>query len=181
MSLPRKEIIEVISQTASNWSFQDPSWQLIFKKAENKNGWFTVKNYQHAISHWKQLLSSDGLHQFSSTYGTISDVKKVGLILAGNVPMVGFHDILCGLLSGHALRIKLSSEDDQVLPFIIESWMDNAPGLRSHIHVVDRISQVDAVIATGSNNSFRYFESYFSHLPHLIRKKQKIHGGIEWQ
>jgi hypothetical protein len=92
--------------------------------------------------------------------------------MAGNIPLVGFHDFLSVLMSGNIAVIKLSSDDNRLLPVLIEMLLLLQPELDERIFIVDRIKNIDAVIATGSNNSARYFEKYFGHLPNIIRKNR---------
>lgn len=98
--------------------------------------------------------------------------KSVGLILAGNIPLVGFHDILCVLATGNTALIKLSSQDDKLIPFVLNQLTAIQPAFESQIRYVERLKNYDAVIATGSTNTSRYFEYYFSSVPHMIRKNR---------
>ena len=97
---------------------------------------------------------------------------KVGLILAGNIPLVGFLDILCALASGHIALIKLSSQEQKLIPYILKKLVEIEPGFDNQIQYIERLTDFDAVIATGSTNTSRYFEYYFSHVPHIIRKNR---------
>ena len=99
--------------------------------------------------------------------------KTVGLILAGNIPLVGFHDVLCVLISGHKACIKLSSSDPHLIPFLIDQLQESSPVFNDRISFTqERLDTFDAVIATGSNNAARYFDYYFSKVPNLIRKNR---------
>lgn len=99
-------------------------------------------------------------------------MKSIGLILAGNIPMVGFHDVLSVLLSGHRALIKPASDDRILLPFLLGILAEIEPRFSDAIRLVDKLENPDAVIATGSNNSARYFEYYFGKYPHIIRKNR---------
>jgi hypothetical protein len=99
-------------------------------------------------------------------------MRSIGLILAGNIPIVGFHDILCVLASGHKALIKLSSQDQKFIPYILEKLIEIEPAFERQISFIDRLKDFDAVIATGSNNTSRYFDYYFSKVPHIIRKNR---------
>jgi len=94
---------------------------------------------------------------------------RVGLVMAGNIPAVGFHDLLCVLASGNQAVCKLSSDDEVLIPFLTDILARVEPAFGGQSKFVGRVSDVDAVIATGSNNSARYFEYYFRHHPHIIR------------
>lgn len=98
--------------------------------------------------------------------------QKIGLIMAGNIPLVGFHDLLSVFVSGHTSLIKLSSKDEVLMNFMINKLTEIDPGISDLIKTVDRLPDIDAVIATGSNNSYRYFEYYFGKVPHIIRKNR---------
>jgi hypothetical protein len=89
--------------------------------------------------------------------------------MAGNIPLVGFHDLLCVLAAGHTAVVKMSDKDSILLPYFVSQWNEILPGLKDQVHIVDKLSGMDAVIATGSNNSLRYFEYYFQKYPHLFR------------
>ena len=137
------------------------------------NGWFTEEAILHVFKGWGAQLTKANLEQFSVGYTFAEIPKKVGVIMAGNIPLVGFHDFLCVLLSGNAIVIKLSSDDKTLLPALIAILKNFAPELGERIFVSEsKLGEVDAIIATGSGNSMRYFESYFGHLPHVFRKNR---------
>ena len=137
------------------------------------NGWFTEAAVLHVFKGWGTQLNKANLEQFTTDYTFAEIPKKVGVIMAGNIPLVGFHDFLCVLLSGNAIVIKLSSDDKTLLPALIALLKNFAPDLGERITVSEaKLGEVDAIIATGSGNSMRYFESYFGHLPHVFRKNR---------
>lgn len=139
-----------------------------------KNGWFTQQSIRESLYNWSNLLTKDNLEKWLSTYNLkeTTSAKKVGLILAGNIPLVGFHDIISVFLSGNNAVIKLSSDDQTIIPILIECIQSYSKEFESSFQLVDRLSEIDAVIATGSNNSARYFEHYFGKYPHIIRKNR---------
>ena len=151
--------------------------QELQKEIENAvhyNGWFTKPHVLFAINQWHQALNTSNLTKWLSKYEVeISSPKTVGLILAGNIPLVGFHDVLCVLLTGHNVLIKQSSSDSKLLPILLKKLVAIAPDFQSHIHFVeDKMKGHDAIIATGSNNTSRYFEYYFKDVPSIIRKNR---------
>lgn len=148
--------------------------QDIVRIAQHNNGWFDEKNCQTALqSIAKEFLQKDKLEAFVSNYPTpTKEPKSIGLILAGNIPMVGFHDVLCVLLSGHNAKVKLSSKDDKLMRAILMKLQSINDQFKHQITIVERLSNFDAVIATGSDNSARYFEEYFGKYPHIIRKNR---------
>lgn len=141
------------------------------------NGWFTPGNVRFAISSWGEVLRKEHLEQWLAPYQQLREPSSVQntitVIMAGNIPMVGFHDFLCILLSGNKLKVKLSSDDRQLIPLIYSVLSAIEPAFEDSVTFVDqRVGEVEAVIATGSNNSARYFEQYFGKYPHLIRKNR---------
>jgi len=145
-------------------------------KKGKHNPWFTEANLDYALSEICKSLSKENLGKWISMYPTLKEVtepKRVGVITAGNIPLVGFHDFLSVLISGHKFVGKLSSKNDKLLPKIIEMLIDIEPEFKDYISVTEeRLINFDAVIATGSNNSARYFEYYFGKYPHIIRKNR---------
>ncbi len=147
--------------------------QALVRRQFYLNGWFTEAAVLHVFKGWGAQLTKANLEQFSTDYTFTESPKKVGVIMAGNIPLVGFHDFLCVLLSGNAIVIKLSSDDKTLLPALIALLKNFAPDLGERITVSEaKLGEVDAIIATGSGNSMRYFESYFGHLPHVFRKNR---------
>ncbi|MGB5498942.1 MAG: acyl-CoA reductase [Maribacter sp.] len=142
--------------------------------AGHKNGWFNKENIIYALSGWGNLLNKANLEQWLSSYDiTKNKHKTVALIMAGNIPLVGFHDFLSVILSGNKAVIKLSSNDTILLPFIANYLIDVVPTLKNEIEFTEsRLEKFDAVIATGSDNTSRYFEHYFGHKPNVIRKNR---------
>jgi hypothetical protein len=136
------------------------------------NGWFTWPSCHQALTEWSLLLEGSSLLQWLEAYPTPKVQKNIGLICAGNIPAVGFHDIVCIMLSGHKALIKLSKDDRILIPIFLECLVKFAPHLSQQFDLVEKLTDFDAVIATGSNNSARYFESYFGHVPHIIRKSR---------
>ena len=96
----------------------------------------------------------------------------MGIIAAGNIPLVGLHDVLCVLLTGHRALVKLSADDEVLMKFVFEQLVTANPLLGQYIQVADKLENIDAAIATGSNNTARYFEYYFGKYPHIIRKNR---------
>ncbi|MGV7107399.1 acyl-CoA reductase [Flavobacterium sp. U410] len=147
----------------------------IIENQQHLNGWFTKEQVVHAVQAWANALTTDNLNQWLQSYH-FSDNKKpkiVGLILAGNIPLVGFHDVLSVLISGNIAKIKLSSNDQQLLKAIVKYLVALNPEFADRIQLVEgKLENFDAVIATGSNNTARYFEYYFREKPSIIRKNR---------
>jgi hypothetical protein len=139
-----------------------------------QNAWFTTSNVHSAFRNWGDILHRQTIARWLSNYPASewSD-QTVGLVLAGNLPLVGFHDVVCVLLSGHRAVIKLSSKDKALIPAFINILESKFPEINDRVQFVsDQLGSVDKVIATGSNNSSRYFSYYFKDIPHIIRKNR---------
>jgi len=146
----------------------------LIQLSQSHNGWYTPEQVHFALQSWTTALQKSNLDQWLSKYD-LSNVqpKTVGLILAGNIPLVGFHDFLAVLVSGHNVKVKTSSNDQHLLPFIAKYLVTVAPEFKNKITFVDgKLENFDAVIATGSNNTSRYFEYYFKDKPSIIRKNR---------
>ncbi len=157
----------------TNELFLEP-FQIQLKRAFESNGWFTFQNVTFAFNEWGKLLNKEMLYDWTSIYNLnkISE-KNVGVIMAGNIPLVGFHDFLTVLLSGHSIQIRQSSSDAFFLPLIARFLEHVEPGFKGKMTFADNnLSGFDAVIATGSNNTARHFEYYFGRYPHIIRRNR---------
>jgi len=146
----------------------------LFLDVKNRNGWFTEEAVAQAFRSWADALSEDSLAEWIAPYrGKIESVRPVtvAVICAGNIPIVGFHDILSILITGHKALIKLSSDDDVLIPALLHLLCRIEPAMESQIaYPTGKLEDFGAVIATGSNNTARYFHQYFSSYPHIIRK-----------
>ena len=144
------------------------------KRSQQQNGWFTKDNICYAINHWSKLLQKNNLKKWLAPYDIPVDNKKtVAIIMAGNIPLVGFHDFLSALVTGHSILIKQSTNDSHILPYLVAYLIHLVPSLKSKIKFTkDKLKGFDAVIATGSDNTARYFEAYFKNLPTIIRKNR---------
>lgn len=147
----------------------------IFDKAEQQNSWFTRANVTFAFKSWSEALNKNNVQQWLSQYQLpqTTSPKKILIIMAGNLPLVGFHDLLCVLVAGHKAIVKLSSDDGVLLPYLITEIRTFAPEWAEAVAFTDdKVTEFDAVIATGSDNTARYFEYYFGKKPHIIRKNR---------
>jgi hypothetical protein len=142
-------------------------------KAHNYNGWFTSSSVRNSLLALGSQLNEQNLIQWTANYTYADNPKKVMVIMAGNIPLVGFHDFLAVILSGNKVLAKLSSDDNRLLPELAKLLFHFAPELSSRIQFAPgQVKEFDAVIATGSNNSTLYFESYFGKYPHIFRKNR---------
>ncbi|MBX9807727.1 MAG: acyl-CoA reductase [Flavobacteriaceae bacterium] len=155
--------------------FED--FENLIQLSQSHNGWYTPENVFFSIQSWTNALTAENLDKWLSAYNFPFDCaqgnKSVGLILAGNIPLVGFHDFLSVLISGNNVLIKTSSNDQFLLPFLAKYLIAIEPGFATKITFVEgKLENFDAVIATGSNNTARYFEYYFKDKPSIIRKNR---------
>lgn len=146
----------------------------LIQLSQAHNGWFTTQQVFFALQSWANALKSENINHWLSAYDfSNGNIKNVGLILAGNIPLVGFHDFISVLLSGHRVIVKTSSNDQKILPFLANYLMALAPEFKELITFTDgKLENFDAIIATGSNNTARYFEYYFKNKPSIIRKNR---------
>ncbi len=148
-------------------------WSTPIKHAQAENPWFTADSIQLAIQGIQHLLDENSLNRWLQPYRLHPKTPKiVGIVAAGNIPMVGLHDLLCILLSGHIASIKLSSQDKVLLPYLLKHLVEIEPRFEQDFKFVERLSHLDAVIATGTDNTSRYFEHYFGKYPNIIRKNR---------
>jgi len=156
---------------------QAGEWEQTLLLAEQENPWFTQDNIHNALKGISLWLDKDKLSKWLSAYPELSTGNKkpliVGVIMAGNIPLVGFHDFLCVLFSGNILRAKLSHSDSRLLTFLANKLIEIEPEWKERIQFVERLNgSLDLVIATGSNNTARHFEYYFKNIPHIIRRNR---------
>ena len=147
--------------------------QRVINKQFQFNGWFTKESVQQSLLALGEWLETNELEKWLTNYKWNEHPKKVGIIMAGNIPLVGFHDLLCVVLSGHTAICKMSSDDKTLLPALVNVLYTFLPDLKNRIIISEgKIGEIEAVIATGSNNSMLYFEQYFGKYPHIFRKNR---------
>ena len=142
----------------------------LIQREQHHNGWFTPEVIKNAFGEISAWLDQAQLEQWLAPYNFATQPQTVALILPGNLPLVGFHDFLCVLCSGHKVLVKLSSEDARLLPALAKILFLFEPELQARIDfAIGKLSDYSAVIATGSNNSMLHFKQYFANCPHLLR------------
>lgn len=142
-------------------------------RANSKNNWFTPENVSRSLNAIAtQFLDADKLNAWAAQYPEPTSVKKIGVVMAGNIPAVGFHDALSVLVSGHILLAKPSSDDQLLIQTLLGTLLELEPRLQDHIQFVERLNDADAYIATGSDNTARYFHYYFAKKPNIIRRNR---------
>ncbi|GGZ90538.1 acyl-CoA reductase [Algibacter mikhailovii] len=162
---------------AENIEFNDiffDGFKHLLKIAQEHNGWFTLENIQFALKSWSDALTLENLNKWVKPYNIEeTPPKQVAIIMAGNIPLVGFHDFLSVLIIGHRVLVKQSSNDKHLLPFLAKYLEYVAPKFKGHIvFTEEKLEGFDAVIATGSDNTARYFEYYFKGKPSIIRNNR---------
>ena len=153
---------------------EEDAWLERMAIAEIKNKWFTPENMQRALNNWRESLRPSNTSEWLSNYHfpTSTPNATLGLIMAGNIPLVGMHDAICGLVCGYNLKIKFSSEDEELPKYWLQKTIEILPELKEKIEFSENMKNVQLAIATGSNNSHKYFEYYFKEVPHLLRRNR---------
>ena len=153
-----------------------PEWDLLLEEtlieSKSYNTWFTIDNLKLSLNNWSKSLEENILFDWLSKYNIEDKSKKrIAIIMAGNIPAVGFHDLLCSLLLNFDCLVKLSSDDKLLIPFIVRFLESRNKKLKNKVVFESKkLKNFDGVIATGNNNSHRYFDYYFSKYPNLLRK-----------
>jgi len=148
--------------------------ETLMHKSELENPWFTQNNLRFALKSWADSFRQEALNSWLNEYdfSDIETQKRVGIVAAGNVPLVAWHDIMCVWLSGHKALVKLSSKDRLLIPFFVKFLAQFHAEIPNAIQFVERLEQVDAAICTGSNNTSRYFDYYFRNVANIIRSNR---------
>jgi len=158
-------------------NLESGSYDALLSKAYFENQWFTKENSKNAIlSISNNFLNKEKIEKWLSAYPLPEQnntPKTIGLVMAGNIPLVGWHDLMCVLISGNKAQVKLSSKDKILSKLLIDELIRIAPAFEDMIELTDKpLNNFDAIIATGSNNTLRYFEYYFGKYPHILRKNR---------
>lgn len=162
-------------QEKLNQYFRAP-WEAALQEASLFNPWFTPENLRYAVETWAESLAQEKVQNWAQGYPDLATPvrpKTVAIVMAGNVPLVGLHDLLAVMLSGHKALIKPSSDDNKLMPVLLQILAAINREWTGFLKLAEgKLENFDAVIATGSNNSSRYFEFYFGKYPHIIRKNR---------
>ena len=168
--------IIVLSKLSAYMKGNEASWLKAKQQAAQKNPWFLPEFIETAIQNMATaFLEEASLKTWAANYQLPAQnlqPQKIGIVMAGNIPLVGFHDFLCVCISGHHAVIKPSSKDEVLITHLIQKLTEWAPELHASVSIAQQINGCDAYIATGSNNSSRYFEDYFGKYPHIIRRNR---------
>jgi hypothetical protein len=154
----------------------EEEWEAIKERAYRENPWFIPEFIEHAVqSIAHHFLNPTFLEEWAAGYSIPaeqSSPKTVGLVMAGNIPLVGFHDFLCVFISGHSVVIKTSSKDEILIKHLVKKLYEWDITIQDSVAFAERLNGCDAYIATGSNNSSRYFDYYFGKYPNIIRRNR---------
>ncbi|UZR96248.1 acyl-CoA reductase [Chondrinema litorale] len=162
-----KEIDELLKKQDEN------EFQEICFRAYNQNTWFTKESVEFAFRGISNYLKESEIKNWARGYKFSEEAPKViGTVMAGNIPMVGFHDLMAILISGNKVKAKLSTLDQYLIKFLASKLINIDSRFENYIEFSEMLKNVDALIATGSDNSARYFEYYFRNVPHLIRRNR---------
>jgi hypothetical protein len=168
--------ITLLAELGKYIQSNDADWREAKERAERENGWFTQEFIQLACQQIAtRFLTRPALESWAAQYqlgASPTPSRTIGIVMAGNIPLVGFHDWLCAFMAGHETRIKLSSKDAVLLPALLQYLSDLAPELATRHQCLPMLKGCDAYIATGSNNSARHFDYYFAKYPHIIRRNR---------
>jgi hypothetical protein len=169
--------VNFLVQLGAYLSSDEKDWQAAKQKAEQKNPWFIQPFIDLAVKNIVQeFLQEEKLYEFAESahipLRANTTSKQVGIVMAGNIPLVGFHDWLCVFLSGNQAVVKLSEKDNVLMAHLLEELKKIEPGLQQQTQFADLLIGCDAYIATGSNNTARYFDYYFGKYPSIIRRNR---------
>ncbi len=153
-------------------NLEPAEWEEIHLRAGNDNAWFTPASVTTAVGSISAWLSYDSLAAWAEAYPEPGHSRRVAIVMAGNIPLVGFHDLLAVLISGHHAVVKLSSKDQFLPQWLIGKLATIQSEFANRVTLVDQLTNFDAVIATGSDNSARYFDYYFGRYPNIIRRNR---------
>lgn len=170
-----QERIDLLVRLGEYFKKNDENWQEVKLRAFHKNGWFLEEFIQHSAEEIaNNYLQRDQLNAWVAYYHINDNIqpKNIGIVMAGNIPLVGFHDFLAVFISGHQQTIKLSSKDEVLLPHIFSYLYGLNHEFQNVVSVAEILKGCDAYIATGGNNTGRYFEQYFGKYPNIIRKNK---------
>lgn len=174
--------ISLLTRLGNYMQSQEPDWLAAQERASRENGWFIPSFISTAVdSIAKNWLTKEALTAWATAEQIPiqqTDPRTVGLVMAGNIPLVGFHDWLCVFITGNNSQIKVSSKDQVLFPHLLKKMNEWTPSISTTHQLAERLAGCNAYLATGSNNSARYFNYYFSKYPHIIRKNKTSVGVL---
>jgi hypothetical protein len=165
--------IEMLKQWGAVIKQKD--WSSVYDDIQRSNPWFTVQSIELGLSGVCRYLDPPKLDQWSESYHLkTSNSRTVGLILAGNIPLVGIHDFICLVAAGHGAKIKMSSQDLLLLPLLYQELVNIEPLMEGLFTFTDMVpvDEIDAIVATGSDNTSRYIKYYYQGVPQIVRSNR---------
>ncbi len=169
------ERIDLMVELGKYLQSDSDDWKMAKQKAFEKNGWFTAEFINLSVKNIvTEFLQKNKLEDWVKSYYLDDNItpKNVGIVMAGNIPLVGFHDFLSIFITGHRQTIKLSSKDDVLLKHVVDKLNEWHPTMQFSVAFADMLKGCDAYIATGSNNTARYFDYYFGRFANIIRRNR---------
>lgn len=164
-----------LGEILNHWGQNPKNQTNVFQVAKNHNGWFTENSIATSFKNWSRVLQKETMEQWIKPYNFSNPIqqKTIAIIMAGNIPLVGFHDFITVIMAGHKVIAKLSSNDKILLPLLVKELIAIDVRFKNLITITDqKLPAFDAVIATGSNNTALYFDHYFGKYPNIIRKNR---------
>lgn len=171
----RQERIAALCKLGAQLQQADDYREAVMARTAVHNPWLTVENQRLAIQAiCDHFLQPSLLEAWSQGYALaeVVEPRPVGIVMAGNIPLVGFHDFLCTFVAGHQAVVKCSEKDPWLFPLLVRQLIAIDARAEAYVVLAERLNEVDAIMATGSNNTARYFEAYFGHKPHIIRRNR---------
>ena len=173
MVTKRSEMISLLVRLGAYMQDGGEEWNEVKERARLANAWFDTAHIDLAVTAIAtRFLNRELLEAWLDAYPKPAAIRTIGIVMAGNIPLVGFHDLLCGLVCRHKLMVRTSSKDEVLIKHLVAKLTEWEPSLADQIVFSERLNGCDAYIATGSNNSARYFEQYFGKYPHIIRRNR---------
>lgn len=171
--IDKKKLVNIFSILGTHLLNPDEQFLALVETEKQYNAWFTAESVLKAAKNIGEMLNPADLTRWLDAYRlNEGEPKRVGLILAGNIPLVGFHDVLSVLISGNFALVKASSQDARLIKYVLGLLTEIEPLFKDRFEFTGRLEKFDAVVATGSNNTSRYFEYYFGKVPNIIRKNR---------
>lgn len=171
MNIERR--IGLLTKLRAYITSDEQDWLAVRRKAESENGWFIPGFVDYQLAHIaSEFLDEDHLRKWTADLRETGNPRPVGVVMAGNIPLAGFHDFLAVFISGHRMIAKPSAKDFALIDGILKKLVEWEPSLKNSLQTAQQLKGCDAYIATGSNNSSRYFDYYFSKYPHIIRRNR---------
>jgi Acyl-CoA reductase (LuxC) len=171
-----QERINLLVQLGEYMLSNDEEWLDAKERAFRENAWFIPEFINASVNNIAtQFLQKEKLDNWVAQYSIPNEQinpKTVGVVMAGNIPLVGFHDFLCVFISGHSIAIKVSSKDSVLIKHLAKKLYEWEITIQNQVSFAEQLKGCDAYIATGSNNSSRYFDYYFGKYPNIIRKNR---------